>query len=319
MVRNVANEHFKLTQGLTSVDAAKHLWLLLQLCPMLREFEFDCENHHEPDYEGVIPSVLLPPCQVDHLCDTLRLISQMEGLRSFTLRDAVISSQLFSSIDGMDEDWWPNLTHFRLDYSQMAADGGWFFIPDPKAPLIVNPDDDDNQENGSTLQRAQKHKIYADQEALARTINFDDTLPGMYLDLDDRYDFVNPFEDDQYWSDLHRSWPAEKLEKLFLDMARAVKRMPALRIFSARLPLPSFWYKHNFECSYYAAGERGCWVGEDGRKHDFVGDKSHRGRPRLYWRVAGQWRMSLELERCWKEALGEDLLVTYEHIPDEEY
>lgn len=240
----------------------------------------------------------------------MRKLAQMDSMKTFVLVDAVITSQLFSPFHGQEisgcaisgqEDMWPNLTHFHLTYNAMAVDGGWYFDRDPNASLSGEDQVDDDPDSPDNRLLALKHRIHDEQEALGKTISFEEALPDLSFDWEEQY----PFRDYQYGHDF-RIWPTKKLEDLLLDMALAMARMPALRMFSAGVNMPHCRSGQRFECTFFAPGET-----KEDAVYDFEDDDVNRQSRRLYWRVPGQWRMPMELENCFRTSLGEDLVIRY--------
>lgn len=76
----------------------------------------------------------MPYTSVDHLCVSLRKLCQ--SMQRVVLTNLPISSQLFWPLQNDDEaseddeSFWPNLTHFDLEFSICAAEGGlWTDLP----------------------------------------------------------------------------------------------------------------------------------------------------------------------------------------------
>lgn len=284
---------------------------------MLEKLELHCGSNIEVDDKIVVPSVL-PPNSPDKLSESFILISH--SLKKVTLTDAVVTSQLFSSHNGTETSW-PNLTHFQLTFSKMAADGGWLFDRDPNYPPDQDPQD--NLDRLADLDRpvnqfnANKLRVHAEQKAKARTTNFDEPLLDGPVDSETEELFYGH----QYFDNLaevgFRVWPSQKLELLLLNMARAVQRMPALRAFVAEAKMPDRPVEQKFGCHYYSPGE----VSEDIITY-FENDGVNRDKKRLYWWVPYQWRMSSEMERCWREIIcdgenGEGGVIDYYEYNEE--
>lgn len=85
-----------------------------------------------------VPSVLLPYTSIDHLCVSLRKLCQT--LQRVVLINLPISTQLFwpsqedDRVNEDDETFWPHVTHFDLEFSGCAAEGGLWADPPPYPP-----------------------------------------------------------------------------------------------------------------------------------------------------------------------------------------
>lgn len=144
-----------------------------------------------------VPNILLPYTSIDHLCVSLRRLSQ--SLQRVVLSNLPISTQLFWPIqeaeeaDEEDEPFWPNLTHFDLEFSVCAAEGGrWADPPSSSCSCRAG--------TTNTPHEKRQSERYSQMSEL--------TSP---------------------------TWPSEELEGLFLVIAKAIARMPMLQSFRARV------------------------------------------------------------------------------------
>ncbi|KAG9566782.1 hypothetical protein KCU71_g1925, partial [Aureobasidium melanogenum] len=118
-----------------SKNFANQLLNLRTLCPALTTLEF-VFTYAFPSRDPIIevPSVLLPYTSIDHLCVSLRKLCQ--SMQRVVLGNLPISTQLFWPLQDDDEaseddePFWPKLTHFDLEFSICAAEGGlWADLP----------------------------------------------------------------------------------------------------------------------------------------------------------------------------------------------
>lgn len=185
----------------------------------------------------------------------------------------------------------------------MTADGGWYFEQNPH----VTPDNqDDRSPFNSDLESMPPtpERLYAEEEALARNTNFSD---DSVLDSTDSepesqhgaiYDTTHRF----------RTWPSPKMETLLHSMAKAVTRMPALKLFAAGSQMP--WpHSIDFEFFYLKPGEKQD-LGEPDIGTRFENDDIDKSR--LFWRVPRFWRMSESVEKLWKDTLGSEGIIRYQ-------
>ncbi|KAG9692312.1 hypothetical protein KCU95_g12030, partial [Aureobasidium melanogenum] len=182
-------------------DFANQLLALKTLCPSLTTLEFVFRSpfpSRNPITE--VPSVLLPYSSVDHLCVSLRKLCQ--SMQRVVLTNLPISSQLFWPLQNGDEageevePFWPKLTHFDLEFSICAAEGGLWtdFLTLPSCSCRAGPT------NIPTPDEKQQ------PERPAHTTE----VPSP-------------------------PWPSEELEDLLLVIAKAIARMPLLQVFGARV------------------------------------------------------------------------------------
>ncbi|KAH0378934.1 hypothetical protein KCU92_g8439, partial [Aureobasidium melanogenum] len=200
---------------------------------------------------------------------------------------------------------WPSLARLEINFSLVAADGGWHFERDP------NPGSDDGESSESSEEeeeeededlvsrRIRMEQLHSAQEEEAKITNFEDEFD---LELARGNDDPNDTE----ITDAFRIWPSKKLEFMLMNMARTAAQMPAMRVFTAGANMPFCAMHQRFEFFYLDSGKSHAdclW--------DFTHDSKHRHQRRLYWRVPGSWRMNEELEQAWRDVLGEDGVIDY--------
>ncbi|KAH0372726.1 hypothetical protein KCU65_g939, partial [Aureobasidium melanogenum] len=132
---DTTGEHRKAALQQLFLHFANQLLELKKLCPALTMLEFVFKSPFPPRKPLTeVPSVLLPYASLDQLCISLRKLCQ--SMQRVVLTNLPISSQLFwpSEDDDEtvedDEPFWPHLTHFDLEFSICAAEGGlWTDLP----------------------------------------------------------------------------------------------------------------------------------------------------------------------------------------------
>ncbi|KAH0365222.1 hypothetical protein KCU65_g6230, partial [Aureobasidium melanogenum] len=302
-------EYFNGNEPLNSIRArrdryefAKHLSMLID--SSIRQAHF-CIRTDTPDNEDPeTPSLLLPGHKIDHLSESLHDFSQLQSLSVLDIHEVIISPTLFWPAEiGTWTPYWPNLTILRVTVNRMAADGGWYFEQNPH----VTPDSDDDRSPFNSDWESMPptpERLYAEEEALARTTNFSD---DSVLDAT-----ASESESQQraIYNTTHRfrAWPSPKMEILLHSMAKAVTRMPALKFFAAGSQMP--WpHSIDFEFFYLKPGEeQDLGEPEYGTRFENV----HIDNPRLYWRVPEFWHMSDSVEKLWKETLGSEGIIKYQ-------
>lgn len=229
----------------------------------------------------------------------------MTSLRTLILRDIVPSAQFLQPVQSSTKlVLWPSLARLEINFSLVAADGGWHFERDP------NPGSDDGESSESSEEeeeededlvsrRIRMEQLHSAQEEEAKITNFEDEFD---LELARGNDDPNDTE----ITDAFRIWPSKKPEFMLMNMARTAAQMPAMRVFTAGANMPFCAMHQRFEFFYLDSGKSHAdclW--------DFTHDSKHRHQRRLYWRVPGSWRMNEELEQAWRDVLGEDGVIDY--------
>ncbi|KAG9570323.1 hypothetical protein KCU71_g368, partial [Aureobasidium melanogenum] len=270
-------------------DFSKQVQSLVEICPSLRTIELRFVNETPSDENIVVPSILLPHVPVDHLSQSLKLLSSMTDLRTLVLHSVVLSEQFFQQ----SKLSWPSLSRLEINYSPMAADGDWFFEREPNTVGI-------EQYRNLVSRRLVLERIHKTQEDQAKITNFDQEYDPARQD-DETEDL-----DDAEWGDVFRTWPSQRLEAMLISMVQVAGQMPALRIFTASADMPDCAPYQLFQFLYLVSGEI-----DAGCLRDFTGGSEHRHQRRLYWRVPSSWRMNEELGRAWSDLLGEDGVIEY--------
>jgi hypothetical protein len=276
------------------------LHLLANSC--IRQARFT-NNIYPPDNEDIeTPSLLLPGEAIDHFSQSLHEFSQLETLSVLDVQEAVISPDLFwrSAIDAANLPVWPNLTIFRVSVNMMAADGGWYFEQNPHVAI----EDDDRSSINSDFETMPPtpERVIAEEEARARNTDFSAESDVSSTDSETESQ-RGMIYDTNHW---FRSWPSPKMEVLLQAMARAVTRMPKLRVFSAGSTLPDpKLLDSNFGLLYLGAGDHQD-IGYPALEHEDC------SKPRLLWNVPKLWRMSSDVQQLWENTLGKDGIVEYE-------
>ncbi|KAG9589391.1 hypothetical protein KCU77_g8314, partial [Aureobasidium melanogenum] len=129
-----------------SKNFANQLLNLKTLCLSLTTLEFVFSYAFPPRNPIIeVPSVLLPYTSIDHLCVSLRKLCQ--SMQRVVLGNLPISTQLFWPLQNDDEaneddePFWPKLTHFDLEFSICAAEGGLWtdLLPLPSCSCRTGP------------------------------------------------------------------------------------------------------------------------------------------------------------------------------------
>ncbi|KAH0034886.1 hypothetical protein KCU78_g2165, partial [Aureobasidium melanogenum] len=200
---------------------------------------------------------------------------------------------------------WSSLQRLEITFSAAAADGGWLLERDPDPNNYREGGSDDEEDPDLVRQRRKLSRRHRLQEAEARTTDFDQEFESDWED--------NDLDFEVCYSDYFRIWPSQKLERIFVNLARAAAQMPALRMLTAGLvDMPYIAMHQRLQLFYLASGETHAdclW--------DFTNDSEHRHQRRLYWRVPRSWRMNEELEQAWRVVLGEHGIVDYFDCTDE--
>lgn len=223
----------------------------------------------------------------------------MTRLRTLILHKIVLSEQFFQQSQlSSASTIWPSLSRLEINYSSMAADGGWYFERDPYDSEYIDETEDDSD---MVSQRLIMERIHKSQEEKAKVTDFDQEYDPRATEEDENQDL-----DDLDWADSFRVWPSPKLEAMLISMVKSAAQMPALKIFTVGSDM-SFCAEYQlFQFLYLTPGETHAdclW--------DFAHDSKHRHQRRLYWRVPRSWRMNEELERIWRDLLGEDGVIDY--------
>ncbi|KAI5210412.1 hypothetical protein E4T39_00343 [Aureobasidium subglaciale] len=227
-----------------------------------------------PCHHNIIPSILLPFDQTDHLSQSIRHLSQ--NMQQVILDNMIISSQFFWPLEDEElESQWSQLEMFKVGINPMAAEGGWWMDGLPSLCKIWkrrNP-----------------------------------TNTPAEIEKSDEKSAENEAED----TSKHNLWPSQKLEELLLVMAKAVSKMPNMRSFSAFVDLDVWVEDQRFGVWFVGAGERDTVVGvlfDD--ENDGEGDGKI-DRKRLYWSAPRGWRMCDALKELWCTIMGDDGVVRY--------
>lgn len=152
-------------------------------------------------------------------------------------------------------------------------------------------------------------RVFAEEEARARDTDFsaESDVSATNSETERQRGRIHKTDD---W---FRSWPSPKMEALLQVMARAVTRMPRLRL--RRFSAGTWFYNHdrgygvNFEFFYLRAGEQQI-VCDAQFEHD------DDAKQRLLWHVPELWRMSDAVEQLWRETLGQDGIIEYQEWDD---
>lgn len=261
--------------------------------------ELDYYNVSPGDEHIMVPSILLPHDPVDHLSRSIQRLSLMTKLRTLVLNSFVASTQLFLPCQTASKlPMWPSIQRLEITFSAAAADGGWLLERDPDPNNYREEGSDDEEDPDLVRQRRKLSRRHRLQEAEARTTDFDQEFESDWED--------NDLDFEVCYSDYFRIWPSQKLERIFVNLARAAAQMPALRMLTAGLDMPYIAMHQRLQLFYLASGETHAdclW--------DFTNDSEHRHQRRLYWRVPRSWRMNEELEQAWRVVLGEHGIVDY--------
>jgi hypothetical protein len=194
-------------------------------------------NIYPPSNEDIeTPSLLLPGSAIDHFSQFLYDFSQLETLSVLDVQHVVISPELFwPSGNDANLPFWSNLTIFRVSVNMMAADGGWYFEQNPQ--IEIEDDDRSSFHSGFEIMPLTPERVFAEEEARARDIDFSAESDVSFTDSETESERVRVYDTIHYF----RTWPSPKMEVLLQAMARAVTRMPKLKVFSAgtRIPDPN--------------------------------------------------------------------------------
>ncbi|KAI5273146.1 hypothetical protein E4T47_03584 [Aureobasidium subglaciale] len=258
------------------VDLAAQLIMLQKHNPVLEILELSFTASTAPfGYDNIIPSILLPFDQRDHLSQSLRHLSQ--DMKKVSLENMTISSQLFwPQEDEGTEPQWPTLGRYKIGINPMAAEGGWWL---------------DGLTRFRARERVRNNTPRNDEGKTKLVVIYDREVEEA-----ERYPI----------------WPTEELEDLLLVMVKAVAKMPVLKSFSAFVDLDHWVEDQRFGVWYLEAEER---IGsvealfDDGNDDNDAEDNLDK--KRLYWSGPKEWRMSGELSQAWNRILGEDGVVRY--------
>ncbi|CAD0099886.1 unnamed protein product [Aureobasidium mustum] len=281
-------------------DFAKQLRSLVETCSSLRTIELRFVNETPADESIVVPSILLPRISLDHLSESLKLLSSMTRLTTLVLHSVVISEQFFEqSKSSPKTPMWPSLSHVKINYSPMVADGGWFFEQEPSS-------EDVERFWGLISRRIALERIHKTQEDKAKVIDFDQEYDSEPDEHEDQIDDEDGYLSDTEWADPFRIWPSQRLEAMLTMMAQTAAQMPALKVFAAGSDAPSCAPYQSFQFCYLMPGETHAddlW--------NFPREDQHKHKRRLYWQVPRSWRMQDDLELAWRHLLGPESIIDY--------
>ncbi|TKA26467.1 hypothetical protein B0A50_05304 [Salinomyces thailandicus] len=283
------------------LDLASALLSATSALKMLKDVEFKLQ-HEGPCNESFTNADVSGDSTdigVDQLSQSLKKLLQTSSLVNISLQGPIcIGRHLFDGdLESGATDTWPNLQEFRMSFSIVRPDGGWYFERDPSAPSWQSDDDEEphhggwSESTGSDLEDSESFEE-ADSDELQRLDIYDENKASR----------LQGFEPAHYF----RTQPNEHLSLLLKAMAQSVLRMPSLRIFAAGAdiqPCPRTDYNpQTFEFEYAVLGTTN-WKDQT---------SADEGSDRLYWTVPTGWRMGETLEKSWRRVLDEDGIVRYE-------
>ncbi|KAF8476810.1 hypothetical protein BDZ91DRAFT_843576 [Kalaharituber pfeilii] len=244
------------------------------------------------------PSALRPSSPTtDHLCLALNSLSQLPTLKSFYVglfNDFVLSPSLFWPEDDVstikpDSPFWPSLEHMEVSSQSCTHTGDWYHERDPTATKLTPPFD---YQYTSLVDS----DFDVGNDSDASWWSLDSSHPDRLDAFRERY-LKGEGRDLQFRTMLSHI----AFNPVALSFARAVTRMPRLRIFQFKISSPSG--DGTLEAEWARAGDQYS-------EYDIYGqgdEKKHR------WTIAVQenarWEVPDELMKILREGVGEDGLV----------